>query len=623
MLAYTAAAGAESGLLDRLGTVFDDMAWGFNVVGEKAQSLFGPGLGFGDESGGGHGHAREFDETYPVGPGATVSVSNEFGFGEIRVATWDNQLVQVYAEIAVRAESADLAQEIARSIDIHVDVSESDLDVRTILPDTRSEAGRPAIQVNYALLIPKDANLVAKNDFGDTYVAGIGGALGIDVRYGAIGIRDVAGRVSVRSHGEYALRAEGLRQGGAFELNGAPAEFANVAGELKVSNFRGAVDLRGLAPETDVSVVSESGPIYLHVTEDAAPDLTATVLMGDIESDVPLDRSSHGRLTVARTANVESQQRVSLYTTFANILIQRDGVAAPPRTDTTSGTELVKETVEHSERVGDEVAVTVEAVAGNIRITGADSQDVRITATKFVRVRSQSNVRAALQALGFGVAHEEGAPLVIRTAVADNMEALGCSSYRVDLAIECPRTTTVTVRAQDGRTSIRDTGGRVEVRQAAGAVTLEHVKAEADLTNDKGGIEVAHCAGPVQASAAHGALTLTDVYGAITTACVEGKTVIESPHGAVTARSTGGDIRIIAFDGIGGDYDVLAERGNVSILLPPGTDASLTVSAENGFVTSAVPLTGSIKKGRQEFIRTSAGPHRVTLQARNGDVIID
>ena len=624
-LVCAGAAGAESSLIDRVGSVFDDVAWGFNLVGEKAQSLFGPGLGFGDEKTGGHAYAREFDQTYPVGPGATVSVSNEFGFGEVRVATWDNQLVQVYAEIAVRAESADLAQEIARSIEVRVDLAENLLDVRTILPDTRAETGQPTIQVNYALTIPKDANLVAKNDFGDTYVAGIGGRVAMDVRYGAIGIRDVAGPVSVRSRGEYALRAEGLRQGGTFELDGAPAEFANVAGPLKVTNFRGSVDLRNLGPEADVGVVSESGPIYYHVTEDAAPDLTATVLLGDIESDIPLSRASHGSVSVARTANIESQQRVSLRATFANILIQRDGVEPPVRTDTTSGTELFKEVVEHSERVADNIAVTVEAVTGNIRITGTDSRDVRIAATKFVRVQSQSNVRAALQALGFSVTHNGDEALAIRTLVADNMEALGCSSYRVDLAIECPRTAAVTVHAQDGHTSIRDTGGPVVVRQAAGAVTVQHVKAEVDLANEKGGIEVSRCAGPLKASVAHGALTLNEIYGAVTTDGLDGKTVIESPHAAVTARNTGGDVRIIAFEGIGGDYDVFVERGNISILLPPATDASLSVSAENGFVTtsSAIPLTGSIKKGRQEFIKTNTGPHRITLQTKNGDIIID
>ncbi len=83
-------------------------------------------------------------------------------------------------------------------------------------------------------------------------------------------------------------------------------------------------------------------------------------------------------------------------------------------------------------------------------------------------------------------------------------------------------------------------------------------------------------------------------------------------------------MRIIALDGIGGDYDVLAEQGNLSIVLPQDADAIVLVTAQNGLVYSALPMTGGIEKGLQKFqTRLSSGAFRVALETREGNVVID
>jgi len=88
-------AAAQGNLMDRVGSVFDGVARGLDFVGRKTQDLLGPGLGFGHGEEGGFVESREFEERYPVASGVHVSVSN--AFGGIRVATWDNQVVQIVA----------------------------------------------------------------------------------------------------------------------------------------------------------------------------------------------------------------------------------------------------------------------------------------------------------------------------------------------------------------------------------------------------------------------------------------------------------------------------------------------------------------------------------------------
>ena len=626
-----ARADGDQGLMGRVGSLFEDVPRLLDLVGEKALDVIGPGLGFGDvEESGGFNVRREFEEAYPVSPGAVISISNEFGAGEVRVSTWDNQVVRVAAAISVAAETTALATEIAEGVEIRVTPPQNGspsadklAEVRTVLPDLRNGQGKPGIEVNYVVTIPRNVGITVRNDFGDTLLTGIGGAVAVDSRYGAVSLRNCLGSVHVRSRGEFPVQAQGLRQGGTFDLHYARAEFADIAGLLQIKNFWGSVALRGLAAESNVDVSCESGPVYLQLTENVAPDLEATVLFGDIESDLDLTRATHGNVTIARSPSMESRQQIVLRTTFAPIVIQAAGQGQLPSAPGAAGEyQPFKEVASQTHVLPEEATITVRAVAGDIRITGTDDAQTHVTTTKFVRVQSQANVRAALQALDVAIqATDTG--LTLTTAVKDNMAALGCTSFKIDILIECPRTVSLDVQAGNGHTAIDGIGGNVLARQEAGSVAVEHVKGLLDLANQKGDIEVAECAGPVTATAYFGHIAMKDVYGRMTTTCVEGKTVIEAPHAEIEANNSGGDVRIISFDGISGNYTVTAEQGNISILLPPETDATLTATAEFGVVRSSIPLTGNKKKDFEEFTKPGTGPYRIALKTLHGDILLD
>jgi hypothetical protein len=627
-----ARADGDQGLMGKVGSLFEDVPRLLDLVGEKALDVIGPGLGFGEvEESGGFSVRREFEEAYPVSPGAVISIGNEFGAGEVRVSTWDNQVVRVAAAISVAAETSALATEIAEGVEIRVTPPQNGgapstdklAEVRTVLPDLRDGQGKPSIEVNYVVTIPRNVGITVRNDFGDTLLTGIGGAVAVDSRYGAVSLSNCSGSVHVRSRGEFPVQAQGLRQGGTFDLHYARAEFADIAGTLQVKNFWGSVALRGLGAESNVDVSCESGPVYLQLTENVAPDLEATVLFGGIESDIELSRATHGNVTIARSPSMESRQQIVLRTTFAPILIQTAGQGQLAAASGVPGDyQPFKEVAAQTYTLPEQATIAVRAVAGDIRITGIDDTQTRVTTTKFVRVQSQANVRAALQALDAAIQTTDTG-LTLTTAVKDNMAALGCTSYKIDILIECPRTVSLDVQAGNGHTAIDGIGGNVVARQEAGSVAVEHVKGLLDLANQKGDIDVAECAGPVTATAYFGHIAMKDVYGKMTTKCVEGKTVIEAPHAEIEANNSGGDVRIISFDGIGGNYSVTAEQGNISILLPPETDATLTATAVFGVVRSSIPLTGNKKKDFEEFTKPGTGPYRVTLKTRQGDILLD
>lgn len=163
---------AQSEIINRIQSGIDSVAHGMDYVGQKAGDLLGPG--YVEEQQAAHTETRQFNETYPVGPTPVVAISSQFG--EIRVGTWDDRIVQVNATISAGADNAELAATLAQGIQTQVEHTEELVAVHTVFPETRPDTGYVNMTVNYTITIPKSASLMADNFFGDTFVKGTAGA---------------------------------------------------------------------------------------------------------------------------------------------------------------------------------------------------------------------------------------------------------------------------------------------------------------------------------------------------------------------------------------------------------------------------------------------------------------
>lgn len=613
----------EEDFVGRVGDIFESIAGSLQQMGKRSEDLvkppFGPWRDF--NTGPMPGAASyPFEELFPVRSPATIIIDNEFG--EIRVNSWAEQVVQVNAEISVGAETTELAHQIARSIDINVTPRENGLSIRTLLPDTR-EMGRTRIEVNYVLTIPRDASIVCRNHFGDTLLQRVGGNVAVDSAYGVVELRNIGGEVNVRARGE-ALQAHGLDKGGTFELLGCQAEFSTISGALRVSNFMGSVILRKLGTEADVDITNANGPIQMYVSELEAPDLECEVLFGKLRSHLPLEQNIVGDLVYGRNQNVESKRRVALRTSFDDILVVQEGRTEFDNT-APEETKLFEEVVEKVSPYEPGMEIVIDAIMGTVRVEGTDGEEVQVMARKHVLLQSTANAPAALEALGIAVEPLENR-LQVRTTVRDDMSALGCSYYRVDLLVRAPRTAPLTLRAQNGDSIVRDLNGPVNILQAQGRAVAERCASTVEITNQSGDAQALDCSGAVTITATKGTVTTRSIAGPQQITCTEGKTVADAPRGPVTIRQHGGDVRIIALgEGIHGNYDISAERGDISIVVAQESDASFYVETVEGDVhCGAFPLQGSIEGAVRKFAgRLNQGQHTVKLQTNEGDVIID
>lgn len=615
-------ADAQTDFLQRMRAGIEGAARGMDQIGRKADELIGPAEPLvGETQASPYTERRTFAERYPTGASPVVSVSNEFG--EIRVETWNERVVQVSAEVSAGAETAETAAKLAQAIEIKVSPAEELVEIKTLYPETRRDMGRISLAVQYKITIPREASLVADNFFGDVAVRGIGGFIGMDVRYGAVDIGQAAGEVRVRSHGEFPVKAEGLAKGGIFQMKGARADISNVSGDIQVSNFGGSVALSKLGAEYKADITVDSGRADISMDPGSNPDVTATVVYGKLNSDLDMSRSGQDDRIVARHPNADAKQRMTINASFGDVTIEVRGAGAVPASGPAGG-QVFNDTREERATVGESDVLQIDAVIpGSVRVEGTDNKDVHVTATRVVWMPTAAQAPQALEALQMQIKQEAGRATVT-TAADGDMARFGCTGYRVDLVVQVPRTVAVQINATDGVTAVMGMGGTTTVEQARGEVGVEHVKGALKAANKRGAVRVSDCAGPVEAAAQYGDLRIERVLGKVMAQNTEGRTIIESPGGDVSARNTGGDVRLLSLEPIKGNMDLHVDKGHLSILIAPESSAALTVRAAQGRVQSNIPLNGSIGGERQEFTgRLGDGQYTVLLEAEGGDIVVN
>lgn len=613
---------ADPGLLERTQSWLDGIGRGMRKVGETAGGLFGPGIGLGEAEPAAYTEERDFHERREVGPSPLVSVSNEFA--EIHVDTWEERVVQVNAKVIAGAESASVAQEISRSIDVQIAYESGRVQVQPVLPDRHRDMGAVSMQVNLYITVPRGADLVLDNFFGDTYVRGVGGRVALESQYGIVELSEIGGPVTARVRGEFPLRAQGLKQGGQFQLHGTQAAFGGFGGALQVNSFGGSTALGALQDAAEIDVVAESSAVQVVLPPDSKPDLTASTLFGAISSELEGTRSEQGRWTHLRHGSQDARKRINVSGTFTDIQIAFEGSPGRAPDQARSGDKPISDSITMHETVTPYTRLQIEGIRGDIQLVGTGDPGVHIYANPVVWVPSASKARAALDALPVRV-QKDANRLVIRSLLTGDMETLQCSDYRVSMKIEYPRNLPVTVLAEDGHTQVTGGAGEVKIEQTTGTISAKACPGPLTLTNKNGDIRVSGGAGEITANARYGDTRFENVQGAIKVSCVQGDTVIDRPGGAVTASNSLGNVRILAMDGIGGDYDVRVEDGDLGLVLGDAAYADLTLSVNKGSVDSVLPLEGRILDRRKSEWRgyPRHGQYSMQLQVENGDIILD
>ena len=619
------AAHAEGRLVDSIGTIFDTFQRFRDAVGERTEDIIPRGPASLREIpvidfAGLMTTSRRVEEQFPIGADATVQVQNEFG--EIRIEVWDESTVGLTVDILVGAQTEADAVAVASEITPVVDQGDNRLDIRTRYPDTRAYGTVPT-EVNYVVRVPRSANVVVANTFGDTIVTGVAGSVAVDSRFGHIDLSDIGGPVRVRAQGDYPLAVTGLRRGGEFELHGTRAEFSDISGAVSISATLSDIALFSFGSQAEVSVRNSSGPVRLAMPEGVLPNLTLTALFGSIQTNLALEQTSRQDLAYARNRSTESGVSVEVFNAFGPVIVQGpvDSIGRAPSAP--GDTKEHQAFVERIVPIADNAEIVVEGIRGAILIEPVENSTLRVQAEQLVRLRQDQPPLPALEALNVSIEEEEGR-LIVRSRALRDMSEVGCSYYRVDLRVQVPRNAALRVVGENGPITVQDHGGELTIENEEGPIRISGAAGAVYIISNRGDVDVIDSVGPLTISARSGNVFTRGILGNQTVSCTNGRTIVDAPAGEVTIRNAGDDAKIIALDGIRGNYDVQVENGSVSILRQDSASADYIVNAENGIVRSVVPLTGSIEGVRSQFRGTqNEGEFTVRLESKNGDVIID
>jgi DUF4097 and DUF4098 domain-containing protein YvlB len=255
-------------------------------------------------------------------------------------------------------------------------------------------------------------------------------------------------------------------------------------------------------------------------------------------------------------------------------------------------------------------AVEVSNVAGTVRVTGWDRNEVEVT----------GELGKGTERLEFAVADK-----VTRIKVL--MPGKSYDAEETDLVIHVPAAS---------RLSVNTVSADIDVQGLLGAQRLQSVSADIRTAAAGEDVECKSVSGDVvvNGSFKKGLLTITTVSGDATALRVAGEVNANSVSGDLTlglgetsrsrVRSTSGDLTLAALLAADGKLDAESISGDVRLDLVGAVNAEFDISSFNGEIRNCFgPKAVSISEyapGRELRFREGQGTAHVRIKTMNGDI---
>ncbi len=193
--------------------------------------------------------------------------------------------------------------------------------------------------------------------------------------------------------------------------------------------------------------------------------------------------------------------------------------------------------------------VVLESFRGNVRITGADTDQVQVTGHKTIRSMNQGGADRANQEASFELAGS-GDQVVVRT---NQDHVAGDLRVSADMELTVPKGASIEAHGRGGDFDVTGIGGHVEITSENAGVRLQDIGGDARLdlrrsdvvhaSNLKGALELkAGRASDLDVQNVDGTVTIEGTYtGVVTFRNLEQAAPVDWPHGnGVESRESSG-----------------------------------------------------------------------------------
>lgn len=313
----------------------------------------------------------------------------------------------------------------------------------------------------------------------------------------------------------------------------------------------------------------------------------------DVEAQVEASANAIAQTVAAQVPAIAAAASAAAMPQFdkSRLKAQRDRAKARAR-DAVGGPEYT-EAVSKTVRLGANGTLDLTTIAGDVTITAAGSDAVKIDATKRVRGTNEADARALMKQLEVQIDERPGL-IEVRTQFP---RRTSFPFVTVDYNVTVPAGTSLTLKTVSGNVQITGVKGDVSANTVSGDVTLRSLKSRAlDVETVSGNLRLA----PVDID-------------------------------RVQLRTINGDIDYSGKLARSGRYDMQSHSGDIRIAAPESPGFDIEASTFSGDISSDYPVTlrggagnSLVSRGPGRTVRGSFGDASavLTLRSFSGDISI-
>lgn len=256
------------------------------------------------------------------------------------------------------------------------------------------------------------------------------------------------------------------------------------------------------------------------------------------------------------------------------------------------------------------VTVQIDAVKGNVSITGTATNDVKINEEIMITVPDRHQARDVFDTHRGVVTYHQKENRILIQGNGEWHPAI-----HVEYDLEIPGNSNIIVHTIGGEVEVNSIRGPVEVRTGGGDMEIQDIQGAVTAITGGGDIDASHVVGDVTLTTSGGEIAAENITGNCVVESSGGDINIEYVEGNVSATTSGGNIELAEISGTtvnaftsGGNIDVQTVIGKVEMHTNGG---HLTAEEIQG------DLTGTTKGGSINLDRISG---QTTVDTKGGSI---
>ncbi len=168
---------------------------------------------------------KNYQKNFTADPSTIIDIDSKFG--EVKILEWEENSVEVKANIWVESNKEETARELLSKLDAEISKSENRITVESILPSKLNTGKKTNFRIDFEIHAPANVDLELSSKYGAVYVEELSGHADISVKYGTIRIQELSrGKEKPLNHINLAYSSGSIEEAGWLKLDMAYSKIA-------------------------------------------------------------------------------------------------------------------------------------------------------------------------------------------------------------------------------------------------------------------------------------------------------------------------------------------------------------------------------------------------------------